>query len=481
MEQKKTKPDILIFMSDQHNAAYSGYAGDKTVNTPNLDRLASQGTVFDSAYTSCPICVPARMSMLTGQLPEKTGIYGNNGAIPEDQATFIHSLAAEGYETVLIGRMHFKGDDQRHGFTKRLVGDFTPLYWGRFGDMRKDDLGPYVKTTAEEFIRVVGGGTSPVLEYDRAVIKAALEYLEHDHSKPQCIVVGTYAPHHTFVAPVELYEYYKNITKLPFAFNNEPNYDHPALLHLKRCNFTDEQVIRLRAAYHGMIENLDSQLGDVWAAWEAYLRRNDWEGVFVYLSDHGEQAGERNMYGKQTFFDGSSRIPLIFEGKGIKKGIRIKQAASITDIGPTLCEIAGVQSPPEQDGKSLYRQITGGEEDEEREVVSEYILKDKTPGRMIRKGRWKFISYVGYEEYDLLFDMESDPMELYNLCEERPEIAAKFRSRLKVSWDTEKIMKRHEIKNKHYEILMKWGKAVDIDEPERWKVPERARQLPEVY
>ena len=103
------KPDLLLFFSDQHHVRYSGFAGDSLARTPNLDALAKDGTVFESAYTSCPICVPARCSFLTTQLPSRIGIFGNTGAIRGDQPTFMHSLAAEGYETVLCGRMHFKG------------------------------------------------------------------------------------------------------------------------------------------------------------------------------------------------------------------------------------------------------------------------------------------------------------------------------------------------------------------------------------
>jgi choline-sulfatase len=105
------KPDILFFFSDQHHGLYSGYAGHPVVNTPNLDRLVEEGTAFDMAYTSCPLCVPARSSMLTGQYPSKNGVFNNAHILRSDQAPFIHSLVAEGYETVLCGRMHFMGAD----------------------------------------------------------------------------------------------------------------------------------------------------------------------------------------------------------------------------------------------------------------------------------------------------------------------------------------------------------------------------------
>lgn len=123
-------PDILVFLSDQHSPLFSSFAGGIS-RTPNMEELSQNGTTFTEAYTSCPLCVPARMSMLLGRLPSHSGIFTNFDAIPERNPTFLHALVGVGYETVLIGRMHFVGSNQRHGFTKRLVGDMTPVTWTR--------------------------------------------------------------------------------------------------------------------------------------------------------------------------------------------------------------------------------------------------------------------------------------------------------------------------------------------------------------
>ncbi len=226
--QPSRPPDILVFMTDQHNACISETAGDPYVSTPNLTRLAADGTEFSNAYTSCPLCVPARSSMLTGQLPSRNGIFTNSGIISSEQATFVHGLAAAGYETVLCGRMHFLGPDQFHGFTRRLVGDFTPCFHGRGGSCRAD-LGPYVGTPAGDFTKLYGGGTSPVLEYDHAVIEAALDYLAEPHDRPVFLLVGTYGPHHTFVAPPELYRSYLDRIEPPDPASLDHLALHPAL------------------------------------------------------------------------------------------------------------------------------------------------------------------------------------------------------------------------------------------------------------
>lgn len=477
------KPDILVFMSDQHSPLYAGLWGSKIVKTPNLDKIASAGTTFDAAYTSCPLCVPARVSMLAGQLPSKTGVFTNQGVIREDQATFLHSLAIEGYETVLCGRMHFIGKDQRHGFTKRIMGDITNIHWGVKSKMR-EELGEFNGTfSVNGCHKVIGGGTSPVLEYDKAVISAALEYLLEKHEKPQCIVIGTYAPHFSYVAPPELYQYYRDIVEIPESMRNKVYYRHPALIH-KEQEADEVKIKNIRAAYCGMITNLDRQIGMVHDAWKKYLELSKREGIFIYLSDHGDQIGERNLYGKQTFYEGSARIPLIFEGSGIMQGQNIKGAVSIMDLGPTLCEIVGTVPPPTQHGQSLLKQITTDKYDLlERPVISEYVERvngNTIPCRMVRKGKWKLISYNSYDEYDALFNIEEDPHELNNLTTQYPEITSDLKKVLLERWDVTVIIEEFKNREKNYKILNKWGELMGGDESERWTIPKEATVLPQI-
>ncbi|WP_248926045.1 sulfatase-like hydrolase/transferase [Paenibacillus hamazuiensis] len=471
-------PDILLFLSDQHHANYAGFAGHPFVRTPNLDRLAREGTVMKAAYTAAPICVASRVSMLTGQLPEKTGVYDNNGAIGSDQTTFLHAIAAAGYETVLCGRMHFLGEDQRHGFTRRIMGDLTPLFWGRYGNVRSD-LGPYVGTMANEPLKIIGGGTSPVLEYDKAVIRAALEYLSRDHEKPQCIVVGTYGPHHTFVAPPDLYAHYKDVLDIPESFGQRD--DHPVLSGMRQEGLNEEALKKLRAAYFGMIETIDGQVGEVRAAWNRYLQRSGRQGVFVYMSDHGEQAGEHGLIGKSTFYEGSAKIPMVFAGDPIVAGRTVRGAVSILDVGPTLCEFAGAETTPRPDGISLKPQLAVEIGDTDRIVVSEFMYTaggKPVPGRMLRQGEWKYSAYAFHDDHHQLFNVAEDPYEMNNLYKVRPDIAERFQAYLDRTWNISAIVDKYQEKKEHHVLLAKWGRAVDVPEAERWPVPEEARVLP---
>jgi len=487
-----SKPDIFIFLSDQHNALFSGFAGHNIVETPNLDQIAEMGTCFDAAYTASPLCVPARMAMLSGQLPSSTGIFINEDTLSEDETTFLHSLAAEGYETVLCGRMHFKGENQRHGFTKRIMGDITSTMWGNW--QHRKEAGVFGSCFGMSgCLDLIGGGTSPVLEYDKAVLQAAANYLDRDHQKPQCLVVGTYAPHFPYIAPPELFDFYKNKVKLPHTSRNKINYSNPVITRKEQNirnsvrsgreeKVNQEIILNARAAYYGMITNLDQQIGQIKDKWDDYLQGNEREGVFIYTSDHGDTAGEHNIFGKQTFYEGSARIPLIFNGSGIKSQSKIKFPVSIMDLGPTFCQLAGAVSPPLQEGKSLVPEIRNNKENRERYVFSEFVESNydgqTVPGRMIRQGQWKLISYADYRQFDLLFNLRKDPYELKNVIKTYPQKAQELKDKLRKDWEVKEIKKQYKVNQMHHKLLTKWGSSVNYKCKERWKIPSYAVKMP---
>ena len=462
-------------MSDQHNATIMESAGDRHISTPNMTRLAREGVEYTYAYTPCPLCVPARMAFLTGQLPSKTGIFGNANVLSSEQATIAHCMGAEGYETVLCGRMHFREQDQLHGFIKRPIGDFTPCHGGRGGELR-DDLGPYAGTPTGNVTKLYGGGTSPVLEYDRAVTKAAVEYLAQPHDRPIFMIVGIYGPHHTFVAPPELYRKYHELIDPPASHSVESFDLHPCVAS-SRKDFTKDEIHCLRAAYYGMIEHVDGLVGEVKEAWDRHLARSGRTGLFCYTSDHGDMAGEKGLWFKQLFYEESARIPLIFTGAGVAKGGTVDTPVSLLDLTPTLCELAGATFPPDQDGVSLVPSLRSGKGDPERYVISEVLYNGLA--RMIRYRNWKLISYVGKEEEDQLFDLAADPGEYTNVIGAHLEIAEKMKSMVAEPWNPDEIMKDQQRRSKHLKILAKWGAHSGVDEPYRWKVPRESWLLPE--
>jgi len=474
------KKNYLIFLSDQHRGDLFHAAGNEIIRTPNLDDIAKNGARFESCYSACPLCVPSRVAMLSTQLAMHTQVYTNHGSIRDDAATFLHSLAAEGYETVLCGRMHFEGPNQRHGFTRRIAPDLLQLYPGQEDAYRELD---YYRPTISEngCSKIYGGGDhSPVLDYDRMVIESALDYLSQEHDKPQCIVVGTYAPHFPFVGPPELYSYY--LDRLVDSDKGDPQYDYVCSYHEPRFQHLERrEVLRMRAAYYAMIENLDRQIGEVRRAWNSYCRRSGVEGVFIYTSDHGESLGERDLYAKKTLYDNAARVPLLIEGLS-EKGIVIKEPVGLIDIGITIASNEDAMIPYNTDGRSFLQLLAGG--DASGNVVfsecMELIDGQFYPGIMVRKGRYKLIKYYGFDDEKLLFDLVDDPQEVHNLSRKRPEIVTLLEKELDGLWNPEELIKLHKERTEHIKILIKWGKKVHPIEKERWHIPHSSLEMPKL-
>lgn len=455
-----------------------GCAGHPAVQTPNMDALAAEGVLFENAYTSCPLCVPARMSMLTGRLPSHTGVYTNQGSIPAEMPTFLHSLTLAGYETVLCGRMHFEGEDQRHGFTRRIAGDITPT---SIGSMREywEHLGPMAPLMTEGgCLHAVGGGVSPVQEYDRYVIKAAEIYLSHSHTKPQCVVVGTYAPHFPYIAPSELYDKYRRMADVPPTLSLSA-----ASQDVRRLRDTTPELVRsVRAAYWGLVEFEDGCLGRVRSSWNAYLSRERKRGIFFYVSDHGDHAGDRGFYGKQSLYEAAVRIPLIVSGDGISAGKRLLSPVSLLDMAPTVCKMAGAQELPRQDGISLVPQLVGREEDIGRTVTAEWINlpygRGTDYGRLIRRGKWKLISYVNHPEEELLICPDNDPWEIHNRITEFPEIADELREIAYRGVCAGDIVEEKNVRDDGYQMVAQFHERKSWEPYETWLPPCFATELP---
>ncbi len=485
-----SQPDILIFLSDQHSGSVMGCAG-ADIDTPNLDAIAREGVMFDNAYTPCPLCVPARMSFVSGQRPSHTGIYLNDDTIANITPTFLHAMVAAGYETVLIGRMHFVGEDQRHGFMKRLGGEFTPTTWvrpvARMKEYRGDYAVPVWFASARE--GMIGGGESCVTFYDRMVTETAVEYLSQPHEKPQCIVVGTYGPHFPYIATPEIYEKYKKRVKLPKDFNEFPE-ELKEYIGFRNMENTEEIGIQAMAAYYAMVEIADGQIGRVRKAFHEMAEREGREKFFFYTSDHGDMLGHKGVYGKNVFFEDSARIPLLAEGDGVAAGRRIKANVSLMDFAPTCCELGGAEALEEFDGESLIPYL--GEnppENKERIVISEeydkveakrfWINRESMMGSrnaipeygvMLRQDNWKLIHYerIDGKEVDVLYDMEKDPAETINAAGDHPEVVERLRAEARKVNNVEALVKQQTIHARNANLFRAYEKAVDFGVGELW-------------
>ncbi|MFH1762372.1 MAG: sulfatase-like hydrolase/transferase [bacterium] len=440
------KPNIIVIMSDQHSKHLLGCYGNKIVRTPNLDKMAKQGMRFTGAYCPAPICVPSRMSFMTSRTPSSNAVYNNTHILHSGIPTWAHHLSAAEYETALIGRMHFVGPDQYHGFEKRFIGEIRTC---------SAKVPKIAQSQWRQGAEITGTGSDETQWYDALVRDAACRYIEEKgnkspDSRPFAAVVGLMMPHSPFIGPKDLFDHYYDKMEVP-------EFDHKALpptiqLHRKAHRFSDkplshEQILRARAAYYARCEVVDRTVGKILETLDKTgLTENT---MIVYTSDHGEMIGQRGLWFKNSFYEGSAGIPLIVSMPGIvKHNVSSNTICNLMDLGPTFCELAGAPEIIKNNGTSLLRTLKGEEDKNRRDYTfCEMVNERMNPGlpmRMIRSGKWKLWYYGSAENLPpALFNMEADPDETNDLCQDPQygEIRKQLLKKLLDDWNPDKITK----------------------------------------
>jgi len=431
--------NLIIIMSDEHNPKVMGCNGHPLVKTPNIDALAAAGTSFTSAYTTCPVCVPARAAFATGKYVNQIGYWDNadayEGAIP----SWHHRLRDRGHRVVSIGKLHFRGlPDDDNGFSEEIIP--MNIIEG------KGDLMGLVRTDLPErnlswkIAKLAGPGETSYTFYDREIATKAQIWLREEapkyRDKPWVLFVSFVCPHFPLVAPAEFYYQYP-VDEMPlpkqYAQNERPL--HPYLRDYSDSfcydrYFDEDKLKKAIAAYYGLCTFLDDNIGKV-------LRTLDATGLtdntrVLYTTDHGDNLGARGLWGKSTMYEEVAGVPLIIKGPDIPQGVKITAPASHVDTYPFILESTGASVPEAYDthpGKSLFKLATGAAPD--RSVLSEYHGMGSTTGAfMIRHGKYKYVHYVAYPPQ--LFDLEADPEELSDLAEkpEFSQVLAACRQRL---------------------------------------------------
>ena len=407
------RPNIVLIMSDQHNARVMGCAGDPHVRTPHLDGLAANGTMMRSVYTPCPLCLPARMAFMTGRSPRDIGTLDNGSVLASEVPTFAHGLSAGAYETVLCGRMHFAGTDQFHGFEKRIFGDshlaLSPEIQGSGLD----------KTSGQHryAVAVSGHGRTGFQAFDAAATHAACQYLQkRDDARPFCLVLGMILPHNPLIARKDLFEHYLRVLPPPKPPSSEYfERLHSAMQRWRQRHGVDELTVtqnhRGLAAYYALVEEMDGNVGRVLEA----VRRRGEETIVIYCSDHGDMAAEHGMWWKSSFYDGSVRVPCIVSWPShVARHAQCNAVGSLIDVGPTLLDWTGCEPLPDVAGRSWARLLSDPPDDTDwsQEAFSEVLGRfGNQPTCMLRSGPWKLIYFSETKSYQL-FNMERDPDEI---------------------------------------------------------------------
>lgn len=427
----KNASNILYIMADQLAASVLSAYGHKLVKTPNLDRLAARGAVFENAYSPNPICASSRFAMMSGQYSSRIEAFDNASEFPAAVPTFAHYLRSLGYATCLSGKMHFVGPDQLHGFEERVTTDIYPSDFGWTADWEKK-VEPYAPSQMSMRGIVESGQCvrSLQMDYDDDVANQSMQWL-FDHvrrsdDRPFLLVSSFTHPHNPFTISKEFWDLYDDaeidmptVPFIPFEERDPWSQRYYKLIRQDEHIVTDAHILSARHAYYGMVSYLDQRVGQLIDALEKTGTFDN--TVIVFTADHGDMLGERGMWYKFNPYQGSIRVPLFISAPGGKAGQRVSANCGLVDMLPTLLDLATGGKPPELvdhcDGHSLANWLHGTDAAWKDEALIEFTSEGVyAPAFILRKGKYKYVYCEG--DPGMLFDMENDPHELRNLCQE---------------------------------------------------------------
>ncbi len=421
------KPDVLVVICDQWNPRYVSWE-DPQVRTPNLDGIAHDGMIFDRCYTNSPVCMPARVSLVTGWYPHNHGLWGNANQyhLPSSMAPMFRDLRQAGLSTAQIGKLHwFTGADWHQEFATmedyhRAMGLDTVLSVtgppdaeggrdpycqflekrGLLTTVARDQLRRLRESEYEPRAAAVG----PEDYHDVFVTGLATEYIrQQPRDKPLSLVVSLHSPHPPLDAPGQFATMFdpEKLT-VPANVPEQFNYD--------KRNVTQPEVRRMLANYLGKIALADDCIGRLVEAMKA---RGTWDRtLFVFTSDHGEMMGAHGALSKGRFWEESARVPLVIRWPGHVQSGRTKALAQLFDVYPTVVEAVGGTLSPGRFARSLLPVATGKAESVRDVAVSE-IGMNAPLGIMLRDKQYK---WWADRDREFLFDVEADPLEQNNLA-----------------------------------------------------------------
>lgn len=483
------RPNILYIFSDQHAARVMGHAGDAAADTPNLDRLAREGSSFARAYCPSPVCLPSRMSMLTGRMPYEQNCWTNDDILDSAIPTWLNGLGAIGYRPILIGRMHSLGPDQMRGYVTRPIGDHSPNWPG----VARRSLGPLKGTSGphSESIARSGPGQSSYQIMDSDVLDASIDFLrnhaEMSSGEPFCLTASFMLPHPPYVATKEDFEAVKGRVSAPHL-DGPPEREHPWIKTWRETKKLDslhgDDVYRARCSYYALVRQLDRNVGRLLDTLEQIGTAEN--TLVVYVSDHGDHIGERGLFWKHTFYDESIRVPLIFRWPGrIPSGNVIQTPVQTGGLGSTILDLVGAPDLPNASMSSFAKTLDDGTEAAHEPIFIEYCTDDMpawTEGHALQQRAvihddFKLIYYHGYPCQ--LFDLANDPEERHDLAGSPPyqKKLDAMRKLVLANWDPEEIGATIERRKADKLLLKKWAEKTSPTELCRWDLSEHQNYL----
>lgn len=423
------KPNLVFIMADQLRADFLSCYGARFVDTPHVDSLARRGVLFRWAYSEHPVCVPARVSLMTGLHAVKTGVLDNGTFLRPDYracglATWPEMLGEHGYHTAAIGKMHFYPWDVRLGFQHRRIAE--DKRWVHIRDdyyhfLHARGLRKYHGNEHEGYFENKGAIVNRLpweLQVDHYVGLETCRFIrEHGREGPFAMMVGFPGPHCPYDPAPEF------LTGFDPASMPEPVPDAGATPRIRAQNvagnllpwngvdygeFTLSQKLKIRAHYAALVKQIDHEVGQILEALrEQGLLDNT---VVIFSSDHGDYLGDHNLIGKGHFFESSIRVPMLVYLPWAEGSASRDDLVTLTDVTATMLRLAGLTVPAHMDSRPLPGLGIDGA------AGRDHVVGALAGGWMIQEGPWRLSKYSTGEV--LLFDVEEDPWEQRNLVDD---------------------------------------------------------------
>lgn len=413
------RPNFLVIMTDQQRGDCLSADGHPVLMTPNMDAIGGAGVRFSRAYTTCPVCVPARRSFLSGQFPSTHGVL-NNSSIEWDGPSLPGVLRDAGYQTEWVGRgMHQTPPHKRYGFEHMVFKDHRVAddYDAFLARREPEGSGGYYGTGVMH-----NDWTARPWHLDEALhatnwsVTESLNFLRRrDASCPFFLVTSILAPHPPLVPPAFYMDRYLRQTLPERALGNwaVPPERLDKDVSAEQVDLQGEALLSARAAYYGLINHVDDQIRRLLNPVDGVQSMTNRNTVVIFFSDHGEMLGDHYKWRKSLPYEGSARIPFMIQAPerfGLKKGAVDETPVCIEDLMPTVLAMADVPCPEGVDGSNLLPVMQG-----DGGLARDYLHIETAPAyQCLTNGKEKFIWFVkdGSEQF---FDLETDPNECENL------------------------------------------------------------------
>ncbi|MFC5455161.1 sulfatase-like hydrolase/transferase [Prosthecobacter fluviatilis] len=451
------KPNVLLICVDDLKPLLGCY-GDQVVKSPNIDRLAARGVLFEKAYCNQAVCSPSRNALLTGLRPQALGIYElatNFRKAAPNAVTLPQHFKANGYRAEALGKIFHVGHGNVNDVDSWSVPHYTPKtisYALKQNDLPQSTREQALFENKTEAWKLPRGAATEAADVadnkygDGMIADEAIKRLQAAKQKPDepfFLAVGFLKPHLPFVAPKKYWDLYDPASfKLPALQTppeGAPEFAPTTWGELRQYMdvpekgpLTEKQALHLIHGYHAATSYMDAQLGKVLDALDASgLAGNT---IIVFWGDHGWHLGDHGMWCKHTNYEQAGHIPVIVSAPGIKAA-RTQALIESCDIYPTLAEMAQLPAPPQGDGRSFASVLRAPTTSTRDHAIHVYPRGGGLIGRAIRTQRhrlveWKKPGDAPENAVLELYDYEADPAETKNLAAAQPEVVAGLRKLL---------------------------------------------------